>query len=254
MEGIIPIRANIYLDSLVERARREEIFREVQGVGDNKGVSLSYGSPCISPARSRSSSVSSLSDCLSDMSVERERVVEAVSQPYLISDDLDASFVPPESSSPIPSSPVSYQSSLARRSLSPMSRSVSPIPLPSRPASAMSGPTSPVPGLPSAAKTAGHSVERARARKQARKRRHQKAIKRAEHTLQPSSPIQYRVRSSTSIKYSKPIAIKSLFSIQKMPTTHGSFTGLRQKVVRKRPFQVDELMTKGFELRKWDGR
>lgn len=86
------------------------------------------------------------------------------------------------------------------------------------------------------------------------KRRRLKRIKAAKSTSLNGPAASYRIKSSMIAAYGAPQTSTTSFDAANLPSARGAFVGIQQRVVRKKPFTLQELMDKGFELRKWDGR
>jgi hypothetical protein len=64
---------------------------------------------------------------------------------------------------------------------------------------------------------------------------------------------QKKIRSTTSLKHSKPLVIKVAYAIENLPVASGAFVGVRFLGGRRRPWTMEELLKKGFDIVKWDG-
>jgi hypothetical protein len=56
------------------------------------------------------------------------------------------------------------------------------------------------------------------------------------------------------MKYCKPLMIKVAYAVGNLPVASGAFIGLRSGPGRSKPWTMDELLRKGFEVVEWGGR
>lgn len=87
-----------------------------------------------------------------------------------------------------------------------------------------------------------------------KKRRQLKRTKASKSPSLSGPAASYRIKTSMKATYRTPQTSNTSFDAVDMPSARGAFVGIRQRVVRKRPFTLDELMSKGFQRRRWDGR
>lgn len=217
-----PIPTGKSIDNLLERNINDGLAREEEGVGDTEGLRLDYEDGLQFTSQSRKMSISSLSDCLSDMS-------------------LDPETPPCPTSSPPPSSPPSLHTPLGPDFSVSRSASLLPPPVSSHMSKSTSSLT--------------RSIEDERRRKKSHQRQHAKKQTRACAAKKLTGPpLELRIHPATAaIIHAAPV-IKTRFDAHTLPATHGAFTGIRQPVVRKKVFTLTEILAKGFDLHQWDGQ
>lgn len=209
------------------------LARGEEGIGDTEGLNLQYEDFAQSLPHSRHSSISSLSDCLSDMSFNP--------------------VIPPASSSSARSPlPAQYDTFTNVSSPLPLLASPLPSPLPAETTLSLSPSQS---MLATTLKPApNRTIEDNRRRKNTRQRQHKKKRARASAAKELTGPPpEYRAHPAGAAIISAAPVIKTELDAQKLPASHGAFTGRRQPVVRKKAFDLSEILQKGFDLHEWDG-